>query len=208
MKPQRRLKHFSKSTSPKHDREVFDLTCIVGIVKDGKVWMGGDRFVSSGEMKFIGGPKIYYLEWNGRREYLVGDAGGHRAGNLIQTADIQGEELGDPYLNVVEVLLPAIRKTLINGGAMGKFDDGTDEGNAMLIGHRGRLFRVCSAFGAVEPSEGYSAVGSACEVAIGAFSAMGQMGTTWHPRNKLAVALDAAEKHNRNVSKPFDFLEL
>jgi ATP-dependent protease HslVU (ClpYQ) peptidase subunit len=184
------------------------MTCIVGIVKDGKVWMGGDRLVSSGETKFTGCPKVYILKWDSKPEFLIGDAGGHRASDIVQTMDIIGSDLDDPYLNVVKVLIPSIRKALIENGAMGKFDDGTDQGNAMLVGHRGRLFRVCSAFSVAEPAEGYSAVGSASDIAFGAFSAMENMGMTWHPKNKLAVSLEAAERHSRAVSGPFDFLEL
>ena len=50
------------------------MTCIVAVAKDGKVWMGGDRFVTDGNWgRFIdGSPKIALLPAFGRLEFLVG----------------------------------------------------------------------------------------------------------------------------------------
>ncbi len=183
------------------------MTCIVAIAKDGVVYMGGDRLISAGQTTYIGGPKIYFVKNNGKRDFLFGDAGAVRAGNLLKSIAFEMEECyDDPVLTLVNQVVTAIREIINENGAVQHFDDGTDAYNNLLIGYRGRLFHVDSALGVTEPIDGYFATGSGGDFALGSLATTNEMDIS--PKDRLRMALEASEKHHCYVSRPFDFLEL
>lgn len=182
------------------------MTCIVAVAKDGVVYMGGDRLVSAGQTIYSGGPKIYFIENNGKREFLFGDAGQIRVGNLLKSVAFEMETIDDPVLMLVNNVIPAIRELIDENGATQRFEDGSDAYNNMLVGYRGRLFHIDSVLGVTEPSGGYFASGSAGDVALGSLATTQNTGIP--PKERLQLALEASAKHHCFVAEPFDFLEL
>lgn len=195
------------------------MTCIVAVVKDGKVWMGGDRFTTDGDWgRFIdGSPKIAAIPAFGGLEFLVGCAGDGRCCDVVLNTNLLRDYLLDfsiipnfenPERNVREILVEAIRSALKDRGAMMKDDDGQDKGCTVLVGHMGRLFVIHENFAVSVITEDHVAIGAAKEYALGALETTCHTGNAWHPRNRLAVALEVAQKYNITVSEPFDFREM
>lgn len=195
------------------------MTCIVAVAKDGVVYMGGDRFTTDGNWgRFIdGSPKIAAIPEFFGLKFLVGCAGDGRCCDVVLNADrsllsyldfsiIPNVE--NPERNVRDLLVEAIRLALKDRGALMKDDDGQDKGCAVLVGHMGRLFVIGENFAVSVITEDYVAIGAAKEYALGALETTYHTGNSWHPRNRLAVALEVAQKYNIAVSEPFDFLEL
>ena len=182
------------------------MTCIVAVAQDGVVYMGGDRLVSAGQTIYSGGPKIYFIENNGKREFLFGDAGQIRVGNLLKSIAFEMKTVDDPVWMLVNNVIPAIRELIDENGATQRFEDGSDAYNCMLVGYRGHLFHIDSVLGVTEPSGGYFASGSGGDVALGSLATTQNMDIP--PKERLRLALDASAKHHCFVSEPFDFLEL
>jgi ATP-dependent protease HslVU (ClpYQ) peptidase subunit len=198
------------------------MTCIVAVAKDGVVYIGGDRFTTDGNGgRFIdGSPKIAAIPAFGRLEFLAGCAGDGRCCDIVLSTNILKEYSfwteaslsalisDDPERNVREILVEAIRSALKDRGAMMKDDDGQDKGCTVLVGHMGRLFVIGENFAVSVITEDHVAIGGAKEYALGALEATYHTGNSWHPRNRLMVALKTAKKYNITVVEPFDFLEL
>jgi len=193
------------------------MTCIVAAVKDGVVYMGGDRFTTDGNWgRFIdGSPKIVAMPAFGRLEFLVGCAGDGRCCDVILNMEIREADISsdsrlrwndrDAEFNVREILVEAIRLKLAMKGALMKDDDGQDKGCTVLVGHMGRLFVIGENFSVSVIIEDHVAIGAAKEYALGSLATVG---CAVPPKLRLKRSLEAAQKYNITVSEPFDFLEL
>jgi len=82
------------------------------------------------------------------------------------------------------------------------FEDGG--GWTLLVGVAGRLFTVSSWFDASESISGYDAIGIGNAIALGSLAS-----TEGRPaRERVELALRAAERHHGKVAAPFTILEL
>ena len=74
----------------------------------------------------------------------------------------------------------------------------------LLVGARGRLFRMCGDFQIAEPYNGFDAIGSGGPYALGALHA-----TAKHePVARIRLALTTAETFTPNVRRPFTVCQL
>jgi len=194
------------------------MTCIVGLVDDGAVYMGGDSAGVEGlRIGVRADEKVFYLNekstWRrlDPRELLkpidrlvvMGFTSSFRMGQLLQynlklpngmanTKDLYGFMVTD--------FIGAVRTTLKEGG-YAKVDDNREEGGTFLVGLRGRLFCVEDDFQVGENIEPYHAVGCGSDLALGSMYATGKMGLP--PRERVLLALEAAETWSAGVRQPF-----
>jgi ATP-dependent protease HslVU (ClpYQ) peptidase subunit len=101
--------------------------------------------------------------------------------------------------------IDAVRSCLKEGGWARK-DDEREEGGTFLVGVAGRLFTVHEDYQVAEAADGYAAVGSGEQVALGALYATADAAVD--PRERVLLALRAAERFNAGVRGPFICLEL
>lgn len=108
---------------------------------------------------------------------------------------------------MITEFLPAYRK-LIQEWNYGKKEEkdrgcGEDAGACLLVGVRGRLFRIESEFQVLEPMAEYAADGS------GIYHAMGSLYSTEgkEPKERITEALKAAEYFVCTVRSPFVIVE-
>jgi hypothetical protein len=94
-----------------------------------------------------------------------------------------------------------VRRTLKAGG-YAKVENGVEHGGTFLVGFRGTLYTVESDFQVGRPLDGFDAVGSGADLALGALH-VGK----GEPRNRLRAALGAAAKYNAAVAAPFHFVK-
>ena len=176
------------------------MTCIVGLkARDGSVWFGGDSLGAN----YTGGcaqrsdAKVF-----SRGPYRFGYTSSFRMGQILRYDAILPPPPGgeaDLLRFMVCEFVPAVREAL-KSGAWAKTENGKEEGGFFVVGLPGALFCVQSDYQVEVPADGYCAVGSGEEVALGALAAT----RSWRsPRRRVIEALKAAERHNAFVRGPF-----
>lgn len=172
------------------------MTCIVGIVDNGLVYIGGDSAGSDGWITLNRADSKVFV--NG--EMVFGFTSSFRMGQLLAysfTPPVPGEQQ-DVYAYMVTSFVDAVRECLKAGG-WAKKENEQEEGGSFLIGYRGRLFCIDGDYQVGEQTCGFHSIGSGAHVALGALFA-----TRGKPvEERILTALEAAETFISAVRKPF-----
>lgn len=177
------------------------MTAIVGLVDNGTVYIGGDSAGASGwSLTVRADAKVFF-----NAGYLFGFTTSYRMGQLIRYALQPPEPARDLERFMATTFIDAIRACLKEGG-WAKKDNDREEGGTFLVGVRGRLFTVYDDYQVAEAADGYAAVGSGDDIALGALfaTAKGRM----RPERRIETALQAAERFSAGVRGPFICLSL
>lgn len=178
------------------------MTCIVGLIDKGKVYMGADSAgVAGGYVSHIRADQKVFIEG----DFIIGFTTSFRMGQLLQyKLQVPGRpESLDVFKYMVTSFVEAVRKCLRDGGFAEKKDE-VEKAGVFLVGYQGRLFRICSDYQVTENLLPYDAVGSGGEVALGALFANGHL----EPEERLLQALEAAEQFSASVRRPFVIKQL
>jgi len=177
------------------------MTCIAGVVHNGKVYIGGDSAGSFGHSLNVRADRKVFKSG----EFLYGFCGSFRMGQLLQHSlkvpDRNPDR--DPHEYMVTDFINAVRECLKAGGYAEKHDD-VETGGNFLVGYSGRLFQVESDYQVGEAFDGWDASGSGFEVALGALYATRKL----PPRKRIETALEAAERYGAYVRRPFHILSI
>ena len=172
------------------------MTCIVGVVDKGRVWIGADSCGSNGWNR---APYLARKVFK-RGEFLIGYTTSFRMGQLIEhcleVRPRQEKESSDAFMTIA--FAGALRECLKEHGAL-KVESGVESCGTMLVGYRGELFLVEDHFHALRSANGYAAVGIGYMVALGALAAT----THWRPRSRVMNALRISGEHCEGVGPPF-----
>jgi ATP-dependent protease HslVU (ClpYQ) peptidase subunit len=172
------------------------MTCIVGLVDKKNVYIGGDSASVAGWTSRITKlPKVFR-----RGPFLIGYTTSFRMGQLLQhalTVPSQGAERDDMRF-MVTTFVECVRALLKDKG-VAKVESNAESGGQFLVGYRGRLYSVQQDFQVNEMADGFDAVGSGSEYALGALAAT--RGTP--PVQRLKRALAVSAHFNMAVSPPF-----
>lgn len=180
------------------------MTCIAGIVQDGRVYIGGDsQATASWSINTRVDPKVWSDD-----DWVFGYSGGPRVAQLLRWGldrpPLKDEQPLDAYL--ATDFTKAYRSIIREGGAL-KAENGIEEAEGttrFMVGHQGRLLVIHSDFQVAETTDGYAAIGSGDDLALGAlFATRSQR----NPRRRLLTALEAAERFNMGVGGPFVIVE-
>jgi ATP-dependent protease HslVU (ClpYQ) peptidase subunit len=169
------------------------MTCIVGLVHEGKVYMGADSCSGDGLDQHIDEmPKLFRLG-----NMVIGFTSSWRMGQILQYhVDIPEEDVSpDEY--VVKHFIPAVRDAFREHGFT-EIKDNREEGGYFLIGMRGRLFIVQNDFSVLEPIDHLAAIGCGDRYALGAMWTLIQA-----PMECIEAGLKAAEHFSSGVMQPF-----
>lgn len=185
------------------------MTCIVGLIEDGIIYMGGDSAESSGcELKIIKDAKVFK-----KGDFLFGVSGEPRIHNIIKYIFEIPKDCGefkdipyrDPlaYMNIEFV--PELKQYLKENDI-----DLSEEGDdfRILVGYKGRLFRIEADFYVGENSKPYDCIGCGAAEAFGSLYTIYALDelidTTWvDPEIRILTALEASEDVNCHVRRPF-----
>lgn len=172
------------------------MTVIVGLVHEGKVYMGGDSAGVAGmDLCVRADAKVFR---NG--PFLMGFTSSFRMGQLLRYAfsPPQRHPDTDIYAYMVTSFVDAVRNCLKSGG-YAKTEAGEESGGYFLVGYQGRLFMIADDYQVAETVDGYAAVGCGESFALGSFYAS----TGQSPEQRIRTALEAAERHSAGVRAPF-----
>jgi len=177
------------------------VTAVVGVEHAGGVVMGADSISVD--------PGYYRTRDRTTRKlfrrgaYLIGYTSSFRVGDLLRfqvpwPAPRPGVGVDALYEHLVVKVIPGIRETLKNGGAL-TTKDGSDAAGGFLLAVSGRLFRVDIDLHVGRYEHGFATCGAGEDVANGALHATVGMS----PKTRVQRALAAAEACCIRVRGPF-----
>lgn len=172
------------------------MTCIAGLVHNGRVYIGGDSAgVSDSDIVIRSDEKVFF---NG--EYLIGCAGSFRVRDIVRYAF--SPPIWDRVSDIMQLMtvrfVGSLRQALSDHGA--EMKEGEDDpGSSMLVAIDGYLFHIENDFQVGISSDGYDAAGAGAGPALGVLFATKRFG----PKHRVTSALEAAERHSAGVRGPF-----
>lgn len=174
------------------------MTCIVGLVERGTVHIGGDSASVAGWTSRVTRlPKVFR-----RGPFLIGYTTSFRMGQLLQHAlNVPLQKDADDMRFMVMTFAEAVRALLKEKG-VAKIEANAESGGQFLVGYRRRLYSVQQDFQVNEMADGFDAVGSGAEYALGAMAAM-RGARSLSPTLKIKRALAVSAHFNMAVSAPF-----
>lgn len=178
------------------------MTCIVGVVREGRAWIGGDSAGVNGHLSLMirADTKVFTTG-----PFVMGFVGSFRMGQLLRyKLDIPKHPhwLAD-HEYMATLFIDAVRSCLKDGGYAEKHDD-AEWGGTFLVGYRGHIYRVESDYQVGETTDGFDAIGCGGDIARGAVFAA-QSGSDDGPL-LVRAALQAAEWLSAGVRGPFEIL--
>lgn len=174
------------------------MTCIVGLVDQGKVYIGGDSAsVGSGYSLTVRNDRKVFR--NG--DFVMGFTSSWRMGQLLAFALCPPRPRdGDDLMGfMVRDFIGAVRQTLKDGG-LAKITNGEETAGQFLVGYRGRLFNIDVDFQVGEQAAPFDACGCGHDVAKGSLFSTKAVPD---PRERITQALAAAEAMSAGVRGPF-----
>lgn len=198
------------------------MTAIVGLEHKGKVYIGGDSCGSDGNFTTVRADQKVFTrkvpDYSGHLDHTItmGFTTSFRMGQLLHYA------LKIPYLpKTTEQLdhwmatdfVNAVRTCLGDGGYRKK-DSEREEGGTFLVGVMGHLYAVHDDFQIARSVDGYQAVGSGANLALGSLYTTGPQPAAKNPpsrctefadrpEDRVRVALQAAARFAAGVQAPF-----
>lgn len=179
------------------------MTCIVGVIADDGVYMGGDSLASEptsmDKYPLKGMSKVFH---NG--PLLIGVCGSLRMAQLLRYSlkIPQRSKVMSDHEFMATKFIHAVRRCFKDGG-FGKMPEGEDnEGGNFIVGYRGGLYTIYVDFQVNEWAWNYAAIGSGGNYALGSLF----MTEGVKPEQRIISALEAATHFNAGVSPPFEIL--
>lgn len=173
------------------------MTCIVVLIKNGDVYMGGDSFGGSSNSKNMYTRSKVFL----KERFVVGYTSSFRMGQILEFDWEPPKQLNeDDYEYLVTKVVPSIQK-IFKDKKYGTEKDGEQEGGAFLIGYNGKCYYVQNDFSVLEPQDGYDSVGSGYKLALGSLAST----EDWDdPEQRIRKAIEVAEKYQPTVGGPIN----
>jgi len=174
------------------------MTCIVGLLDNGTIYMGGDSAgVNCNFMLQTRKDEKVFIN----KEFIFGFTSSFRMGQLLRYSLVPPKRYveTDVYSFMVNDFINSVRKCLKDGGYAQK-DKEEESGGTFLVGYQGRLFEIQSDYQVAEVFENYASCGCGFDLALGSlYSTEGQK-----PEDRVRIALEAAVKFNAGVRAPFN----
>jgi len=172
------------------------LTCIIGLETDNGVIIGGDSGSSDGYDIHVTRLKKVFKQG----KFLIGYTSSFRMGQILQyrlEVDPQKKDQNDlEYL--ATTFIDAVRKCLKEGGYK-KVEHEQESGGTFLVGYKKRLYTVDSDFQVNSNSDGFWAIGSGKDFALGCML----MNKSLSPKKRIKQALKAAGHFSSSVCGPY-----
>jgi hypothetical protein len=180
------------------------MTCIVGYIHKGVVYLGFDSHMNAGWTQGVPPPKVFSVASPHR--ILVGCAGDIRLANIIRyglsfTPEQSAQSPDERWMHTVFV--DAVRQAATAGGYTITHEGRVSLGqNNLLIATLGKLYSLHDDFCLIPITRPYHAVGSGGMVAMGALFQMEQ-DQALTPESRVLQALTAAAGLAISVAAPF-----
>ena len=177
------------------------MTCIIGLMNEGKVYIGGDSAGVAGYSLTVHADEKVFI--NG--DFIMGFTSSFRMGQLLRYSLKPPKYHPDIDLSeyMVTEFINSVRECLKAGG-FAKKDKEEESAGTFLVGFQGKLFKIESDYQIGIPTQMYDACGCGQDIALGAMYAS----STLKPIERITQALEAAEQFNAGVRHPFIVKEI
>lgn len=181
------------------------MTCIVGIEKDGKVYMGGDSASANRTEMTVDQstePKVFI-----RGDYIMGYTTSWRMGQILRHCGripkppCKPESVEELDEFMVKKFIAKVIKIFDKEGFVPEDDHVRSGAGHFLVGTHGRLYTVQPDWQCLHLSRKWAAVGCGEQFALGSLYATS--GTNWRAETKIREALKAAAYYSAGVCEPF-----
>jgi len=172
------------------------MTCVVGLIQKNRVYLGGDSAAVQGWTRRESRISKVFR----RGPFLIGYTTSFRMGQLLEhhlEVPKQHAEQDDMAFMVTH-FIESVRG-LLKEKAFTKIEGNTEKGGQFLVGYHGRLYSIESDFQVGVMADGFDAIGSGCEYALGVMKALERM----QPTRRIQRALAVAAHFNMGVCGPF-----
>lgn len=181
------------------------MTCIIGYVEDGNVWMGGDSAGTNAyfNQRIRSDEKVFI-----KNDMIFGFTSSFRMGQILRwhfsiPALKVGQDI-DLYLHTT--FLDSLIESLSDNHYTTEKDNVIKGGN-FLFGYKGKLYEIQSNFQIAKTFNKFESVGCGEELAMGAMYAIEKLaGDKLDPETKIKIGLNAASKFSAGVSPPYKIL--
>lgn len=173
------------------------MTCVIGLVEEGKIYMGADSAVSNGwQVDQTARSKVFRVG-----EFLIGTCGSVRVSGLLRSFSVRKMYVGedcDEYM--VVGVAEAIRKCMKDGGVVIEQDGDRMAGRSTaIIGFHSKLYFLGNNFHIDRYIVPFMSIG------LGSLFAMGAM-RAYHglpPEKRIRESLKVAAFFSEGVRPPF-----
>ena len=176
------------------------MTCIVGLVDNGKIYMGGDSAGVSGlNIRIRADQKVFKTG-----EFIMGFTSSFRMGDLLKY-DFNPPKRHpdiDVFKYMVTEFINEVRNCLKRGG-YAKLKEGEELGGTFLVGYAGNLFKIDSDYQVGQNILPFNACGCGENYALGSLYATSCDDYHITAIQKVRVALSAAQEFSAGVREPF-----
>ena len=172
------------------------MTCIVGLLDNGTVYIGGDSAGVSGYGLTIRADEKVFI--NG--DFVMGFTSSFRMGQLLRYSLKPPKYHPDVDLTeyMVTDFISAVRECLKTGGFASK-DKEEEKAGTFLVGFMGKLFKIESDYQVGIPTLAFDACGCGQDIALGSMYSNANLS----PIERIKQALEAAEQFSAGVRRPF-----
>jgi ATP-dependent protease HslVU (ClpYQ) peptidase subunit len=184
------------------------MTCVVGLLDKGKIYMGADSAGVGGmDLKTRKDPKVFIKENCIMGNMIIGYTSSFRMGQLLRYSlnvpDLQYNE--DVFKYMATKFVNETRNCFKEGG-YSVISNNEESGGEFLVGFKGRLFCIYSDFQVEELHNEYNAVGCGASYALGSLYSTSSMSI--NPSVRVTLALEASEAFSAGVRGPFNILSI
>lgn len=179
------------------------MTCIIGFIKNKKVYIGGDSAGVGGlDVTLRRDSKVFK---NGK--FIIGYTSSFRMGQLLRfklKVKDQDEEQDD-YEYMCTTFIDAVRNCL-KENAYTTIDDNVEKIGYFLVGYNGHLYNIQSDLQVAESYDSFDSVGCGEDYAKGAMEILTK--SKQSPRQIIKKALTIVVKFSGGVRPPFNIVEV
>ncbi len=173
------------------------MTCVIGLVdRSKKIYIGVDSAAVSGwTRRQTRLSKVFR-----RGAFLLGYTTSFRMGQLLEhELDVPVHPAGQDDMSYLVTQFVEHVRLLLKSKGFAKIESNNESGGQFLLGYRGHLYSVDSDFQVGEMADGVDAIGSGCDIALGAMMALDRL----PPTRRIRRALEVAAHFNMGVLPPF-----
>lgn len=177
------------------------MTCIVGIISKGGVFIGADSGAFNEDDLSYNLRKDEKVFMKGNM--IIGFCSSFRMGQLLRykLKVPKHPENMDDMKYMTTCFIDSVKECFRDND----YDDFKEDDCNFMVGYNGKLYVILQDFQVCNSIENYAALGSGESIAMGALHATQEVED---PLKRLEIALNAAENHSMAVKRPFNFMKL
>lgn len=176
------------------------MTCIIAIEHKGKVFIGADSSSNSNWDQQVTSLSKVFISGH----FIIGYTSSFRMGQLLEfNLAVPEHKEGSDLQYLVTQFVPAVRECLKSGGFT-RVEWNQESGGSFIVGYKGKAYKVFSDFQVNRMAQGYAAVGSGEQYALGALATM----KIANPELAIKKALAVAGQFCSAVCGPYHVLSL